>query len=211
MRIILADHRQLVRDGLRYLIESSGYDLVGHATSIEEVKEAVSLHRPQAVVLGLVGDPAGQVDLAQTLVRQAPGLGVLVIAATPVPEYRVQILAQRSVLVLSPRVGFDDLRDALDKLAAGGTELIADGNDAATEAGITGDGPRGLTERETQILRMLAEGLRMKQIARELNLSTKTVETHRWNLSNKLGISNIAQLTRYAVRIGLTDLSYQTV
>ncbi len=211
MRIALADYRQLVRDGLRFFLESGGYDLVAQATTPQTLEQVVTRHEVDVVVLGIVGHAEDQIELAQSLVRQHPALQVLVIAALPVPEHQVQILAQRSVFVLSARARFDDLRDTLDDLAAGSRRANGDHGEAAPSEWQAGEGTRALTERETQILRMLAEGFRMKQIAMELDLSTKTVETHRRNLSNKLGISNIPQLTRYAVRIGLTDLSYQTV
>ncbi|HSK48887.1 MAG TPA: response regulator transcription factor [Solirubrobacterales bacterium] len=202
--IVLADDHAVVRGALRALLEDqSGFAVVGEAADIASARAAVLEHRPRVLVLD---------------VNMPDGLAVDAVAGLRelAPETEVVLLTMERDMTLARSALDSGARGYLFKDAAH-LELIeavrhaAEGRDylpAAVAAGLKDEGNAGqavLTPRETEVLRLMALGHTNREIAEQLSLSVRTVETHRAHIQQKLGLSSRPDLTRYALDNGLID------
>lgn len=213
MKIVLADDHRLLIDGLRSLLESSDrFDVVGIAADGMEAVETVRRERPDAVVLDISMPRLNGIDAARQILRELPETKIIMLS----------MHADRTFVQESLRVGAKgyilkesaarEVIRALDAVAAGEVflsplvrsrvlgdyiEMIRDGSAEAASP---------LSPREREVLQLLAEGKSTKEAASILNVSVKTVETHRRQIMEKLDLHSIAELTKYAIRAGLTQL-----
>ncbi len=198
MRLLIVDDHALVREGLRAVLsEQPELEIVGEAADATQARQRVAELRPDVVLMDIGIKADSGIALTTELVREHPGLVVLMLSMYDNPEYVRQALqagARGYVLKDAPS---EDLLDALDAVARGDTYL-SPALHAATQP--RGDEPKALlSDRECDILSALARGLSSKQIAAQLGLSVRTVETHRLNIRRKLRICGQAELIRYAV------------
>lgn len=202
--IVLADDHAVVRGALRALLEDqSGFAVVGEAADIASARAAVLEQRPRVLVLDVNMPDGLAVDAVAGLREEAP-------------ETEVVLLTMERDMTLARSALDSGARGYLFKDAAH-LELIeavrhaAEGRDylpAAVAAGLRDEGKAGqavLTPRETEVLRLMALGHTNREIAEQLSLSVRTVETHRAHIQQKLGLSSRPDLTRYALDNGLID------
>lgn len=197
IRLLLIDDHPLVRDGLRARLATvPGVEVVGEAGSAAEAQQQVLLASPTLVLMDVGMRDMNGIDLAALLLSEHPRLLVLMLSMYDNPEYvqrALQAGARGYVLKDAPA---SEIVAAIQAVAAGGTFL----SPAVSRRLFRNQAPRPvLSLRESQILSGLAKGLSSKQLARDLDLSVRTVEAHRQNIKRKLGLEGQAELIKYAV------------
>ena len=196
MRILIVDDHALVRDGVRAMLTNHPLaDVVGEASDAEQAMQQVALLAPELVVTDIGMKHCDGLALAQRLRDAHPAVAVLILSMYDNAEYvrRAERVGARGyVLKDAPSA---ELLAAVDAIAAGNTYFSVQQPGPRSPDGV----PHAeLSDRECEILRGLARGLSSKQLASELDLSVRTVETHRQNIRRKLRIAGQAELIRYA-------------
>ena len=197
IRLLLVDDHPLVRDGLRSRLEAvPGFEVVGEAGNADEALERMAALRPRLVLMDVGMKDVNGIDLTAMLLASEPALQVLMLSMYDNPEYvqrAMQAGARGYVLKDAPA---SEIVAAIEAVAAGGTFL----SPAVSRRLFRNQAPRPtLSSRESQILSALARGLSSKQIAREMDVSVRTVEAHRQSIKRKLALEGQAELIKYAV------------
>jgi DNA-binding NarL/FixJ family response regulator len=200
-RIAIVDDHALVRDGLKLRLSAQpALVLVGEASNAVEAETMVAQQRPDLVLMDVGMKDTNGIELTTRLLRDHPGLRVLMLSMYDNPEYvnRAMKAGARGYVLKAAPSG--EILEAIAAITAGGTYLSAaiSGRLSRSQA------PRPvLSMRESEILAGLARGQASRQIAERLNLSVRTVETHRQNIRRKLGLEGQAELIKYAVEHAL--------
>ena len=205
MRILLADDHLVVRDGLRALLVSQGFDVVGEASDGREALKMVQSLQPDIAVLDLAMPQLNGLDAARAIVTGWPKTRTLLLTIHAEDPYVIDALrAGVRGYVLKTQAGAD-LAQAIREVGLGGVYLSPGISRAVMNASLTGGEPPKdpLSARERQVLQLVAEGKPNKQIASDLCVSVKTVESHRSRIMQKLDIHDTAGLVRYAIRRGM--------
>lgn len=217
IRVLLADDHKIVRDGLKSMLAKQlDIEVVGEAENGREAIQRARELTPDVVVMDIGMPELNGLDAARRLIEQMPGVKIVALSMHSDRRYVSEMLAAGAKGYLLKDSAFDELTRAIRAAAEGRTYLSPGVADVVLEdylrrIGSDGDpaappAPRGLSSREREVLQLIAEGLSTKQIASHLHLSVKTVETHRRQIMDKLGIFNIAGLIKFAVREGLASL-----
>ena len=207
MRVIVADDHAMMRDGLRAVLEKAGVEVVGEASNGHEaIAEAERLH-PDVVVMDVGMPEVNGLEATRRLRVKLPNIKVLALSMNADRRYVSAMLEAGAVGYVLKNAASDELLGALDVVSEGGTFLSAALGAFTVAAGKAGGlpSPRSLTPREREVLKLVAEGKSSKEIATALQIALPTVETHRRQLMEKLGLRTIAELTKYAIREGLTS------
>ena len=197
VHIMLVDDHPLVRDGLRARLEAvPGFEVVGEAGNAAEAEARMAEVSPGLVLMDVGMKDVNGIDLTAQLVERDPALQVLMLSMYDNPEYvqrAMQAGARGYVLKDSPA---SEIVAAIEAIASGGTFL----SPAVSRRLFRNQAPRPLlSSRESQILSALARGLSSKLIAREMDVSVRTVEAHRQSIKRKLALEGQAELIKYAV------------
>jgi DNA-binding NarL/FixJ family response regulator len=207
MKIVLADDHRVVREGLKALLVGQGFDVVGEAPDGREALRQVEHHQPDIAVLDLSMPQLNGVDAARTIVRRWPRTRTLLLTIHSEDPYVIDALrAGVRGYVLKTQAG-TELAEAIREVGLGGVYLSPGISRAVVNASL-GEGetpPDPLSPREREVLQLVAEGKPNKQIASDLGISVKTVESHRSRLTQKLDIHDTAGLVRYAIRQGMVS------
>ena len=197
IRLLLVDDHPLVRDGLKARLASEpDIEVVGEAGDAPEAIAALAAHAPTLVLMDIGMKDVNGIELTAMLLQRAPTLAVLMLSMYDSVEYAqraMQAGARGYVLKDAPS---SEIIAALRTVASGGTYLSPAIAQRLFRTPVTRN---GLSTREQDILACLAQGQASKQIARALNLSVRTVESHRQNIRRKLELETQADLIRYAV------------
>ena len=196
-RLLIVDDHALVREGLKARLSTiPSLEVVGEAGDAQEATEQIAATRPDLVLMDVGMKDVNGIDLTRQLLAERPDLLVLVLSMYDNPEYvnrAMQAGARGYVLKDAPA---SDIIDAIAEVTAGGTFLSS----AISGRLFRSQTPRPVMSlRESEILGCLAKGRSSKQIATELNLSVRTVESHRQNIKRKLNLDGQAELIKYAV------------
>jgi two-component system invasion response regulator UvrY len=209
MKVLIADDHAVVRRGLRQILEAEpDLEVAGEATSSAEVMEALRTQRYDVAVLDITMPGRGGLDVLHHIRQTYPELRVLILSMHPEERYALRVLKAGAAGYLTKESAPDELITALRKVAAGGKYVSAAlAERLADQIGTSIDKPphERLSDREHQILCMIASGMSVGGIASELHLSTNTVSTYRARLLEKLKLANNAEITHYAIRNGLVD------
>ena len=213
-RILIAEDHKMMREGLRSLLEEKlGYDCVAEANDgYEAVRKAKEFH-PDIVIMDIMLPNLNGIEATRQIKSQQPEIEVVVLSMHATRNYVLQVLQAGASAYLLKDSALEDLAAALVAVSKGGMYLSSAITTAAAlkneAAGISpknlADVPR-LTKRELQVLQLIADGRSTKEIAATLEVSVKTIETHRKQIMDKLSIRTIAGLTKYCIREGLTSL-----
>ncbi|WP_137886301.1 response regulator transcription factor [Pseudomonas sp. 2FE] len=200
IRVALVDDHALVRDGLRALLAAMPQlEVVGEAGSGAEALNLVSKIRPDLLLVDIGMKDMTGLQLTETLCRQYPGIQILILSMYDHPEYVTSSIRAGARGYVLKDAASREIVAAIDAIAAGGSYYSADLlRKMASPAAEDGE----LTPREREVLRMLAQGLSNKAIARALDISVRTVETHRLSIRRKLGVDTPAGLVKYALERG---------
>ncbi len=209
IRVLLADDHELVRAGIRALLESlEGITVVAEAGDCREALELVEQHRPDVLLTVIAMPHTSGLDLIEHVVRALPQTRVVILSMHATEEYANRALQNGAAGYLLKNSGAAELEIAVRAVARGEAYLSpAVSKHVITEylrrIGGADSESNALTPRQREILRLVAEGLTTKAIGRRLGISAKTVEAHRTQLMDRLNIHDVPGLVRYAIRIGL--------
>lgn len=205
-RIVLADDHGVVRAGLRLLLDAEpGFEVVAEAADVDGALGAVLGHKPEVLVLDL-NMPGGRSSLEALpdVAQRSPATRTVILTMQEDPEYARRALRAGALGYVLKDAADGELVDAVRRVAEGGTYLNpALGARLATTPERPSGPPGDLSGREAQVLRLIALGHTNAEIAEQLFLSVRTVETHRAHIQQKLGRSTRAELVRYALDNGL--------
>ena len=209
IRVIIADDHKIVREGLRQLLESPGdIAIAAEAVNGYEVVDRVRDTEFEILLLDLSMPGKSGMELIRQVKAEKPKLKILVLSMHEENQYAVRAIKAGASGYLTKDSASIELVSAIRKLAAGGAFISAEvAEQLARDAhGATDALPHTtLSDREYQVFRMLVAGASLTEIAERLNLSIKTISTHKARLMQKMRIANQADLIRYAIAHKLTD------
>jgi len=211
IKVFLVDDHPIVRDGVRsYLSHQDSIAVVGEAGDAQEALRKAKRLSPDVIVLDISLPSLDGGELAKRLRQIAPKAKLLAFSIHATEEYVVRMARCGVHGYVMKDEPTEHLLDAIRHVFKGGLHFPFDMTDAILAPGTKPSGDAGgagaLTDRERQVLSLLAEGLANKEVARKLGISVRTAEAHREHLSRKLKIGTVAGLTKYAIHHGLTSL-----
>lgn len=204
LRVVLADDHQLVRAGLRSLLEDMPrVKVVGEADDGRGALRQADELQPDVLLTDIAMPGLGGLGVLREIRKHDQATKVILLSMHDNDEYVAEAIRLGASGYLVKSAAAEELATALQTVSRGDVYLSPRIAAKLTQA--FNGGHNALTERQVDVLRLLARGRSSKEIARDLNLSVKTVETHRSQIMDRLGIRDLAGLVRYAVRKGIVD------
>jgi two-component system, NarL family, response regulator NreC len=206
IRVVIADDHAVVRRGLRQVLEAEkGFEVVAEAADLETARRYTRGHRPDVLVLDLNMPGGSSLEGIPEIRAECPETQIVVLTMQNEPAYARHALGAGALGYVLKESAESELVEAIRRAAAGDTYLNPRlGARVAAEPppGL----PDGLSEREVEVLRMIALGHTNAEIAEQLFLSVRTVETHRAHIQQKLRLGSRSELVRYALDHRLVDV-----
>jgi two-component system response regulator NreC len=204
--VVLADDHAVVRSGLRLLLAQSGIEVVAEAGDVESALRYVRGHKPDVLVLDLnmPGEPS--LPAIPRFLEASPDTHIVVLTMQEEPQFAREALSSGATAYVLKEAAEEELVQAIHAAREGRTYVNPSlGARLATQPLEPAGPPGGLSEREVDILRLIALGHTNAEIAKQLYLSVRTVETHRAHIQQKLRRTTRAELVRYALDHGLVE------
>lgn len=214
IRIILADDHRLLREGLCVLFEEElGMEVVGQAGDGETVVQLSRELSPDIVIMDVVMPVLNGIDATRQIVSESASIKVIALSMYSNRLYVIDMFEAGASGYLLKECAFMELNNAINAVSANDIYLspkiasvVLDGH--LRRPLLTQSSTAVLTERECEVLRLLASGKSTKEIAFTLNKSVQSIDMYRRQMMDKLGIDNLPQLVKYAVREGLTNIEF---
>ena len=210
IRVLIADDHALVRAGIRALVEKiEGVVVVGEAGKGSEALELVKDLKPDLMLLDITMPDGGGFDVLDYTTKHYPDLKVIVLTVHDAGEYAIRALREGAAGFLPKSAASIELEQAIQTVVCGKVYISPETSRKTLleyGKGTKRDQLATLSPRQREVLRLIAEGNTTKQIAQQLEISVKTVETHRAQLMERLGIREVAGLVRYAITVGLVEV-----
>lgn len=212
-RILLADDHKILRDGLRTLLESKpGMEVVAEAGDGRTALLLVKKHAPQIAIMDITMPDLNGIEATRKMCDESPGTRVIALSMHADKRFVAEMLAAGARGYLLKDCAFEELERAIGTVLADNIYvspgiagvLVKDYIDRLDSGNLSGSGR--LTPQERKVLQAIAEGKSTKETAYLLDISIKTVETHRQHIMEKLKLHTTAELTKYAIREGFTTL-----
>ena len=211
IRVLVADDHAIVRTGIRHVLESApGFDVVAEAATGAEALRLVHELAPDVAVLDISMPGESGLHIAEELRRRSPETRVLILSMHDDTEYVIESVRAGAHGYILKDTAATELREAIHAVRRGESyfsQPVARRLSAVVRGSSEGDLVGQLTGRERQVLVGVAQGRTNREIATDLGISHRTVETHRESLMRKLGIRTVAGLTRLALEAGLIGRS----
>lgn len=211
--ILLADDHKIVRDGLRNLLETQpDFRVISEAENGRATVRMVNTMRPDIVIMDIAMPELNGIEAARHILGDHPKTKIIALSMHSDKRFVGEMLKAGASGYLLKHCAFDELIVAIRAVLRNKTYLSPGITDVVIEKYVRHPGREDssvfslLSSREREVLQLLAEGRSTRQISEKLHVSVKTVEAHRTHVMTKLDIHNIAQLTKYAIREGLTSL-----
>lgn len=213
IKVVLADDHTIVRKGLRSLLDGEmDMDVIGEAGDGREAIELVAQLKPHIVVMDIGMPVLNGLEATRRILKKNPETKVLILTMHTNEEYVFEILRAGASGYIVKKAAPTELVSAIRAIKQGGSFLspsiskrVIDEYVLRAGEEIKEDAFKLLTNREREVLQLIAEGYSTREISEKLFVSVKTVEAHRSNLMKKLDLHGTADLTRYAVRRGIVD------
>jgi DNA-binding NarL/FixJ family response regulator len=213
VRILLADDHRMFRDGLRPLLDRQrSLQVVGEAADGRELLALVESLRPDLVVVDISMPGLNGIEAARRIRELDPAIRVAMLSMHADRRFVLESLKAGASAYLLKDDGFDELVRAIPRILAGEVVLAARIGEQVVQEYVAlarreeGSAYGRLSPREREVLQLIAEGRTTKEIAATQDVSVKTVETRRKQIMDKLDLHSVAELTKYAIREGLTSL-----
>lgn len=223
IKVLIVDDHAILREGIRSLLGAAGdIVVVGEAEDGQEAVEKVGALRPDVVLMDVAMPRMNGIEATRAIKAAHPDLPILILSMHDAEEYILPILKAGASGYVLKRAAAQELVSALRAAVAGQTVLHPDvarrvmaslgkpaaGPAAAPEGEAAGEHPAlsPLTDREREVLTLIAQGLTNQEIAGRLYISIKTVQAHRANIMEKLDLHDAVELTKFAIRTGLVKL-----
>jgi two-component system, NarL family, response regulator NreC len=214
IKILLTDDHKITRDGLKVLFNNHPrMTIIGEADNLETAEQLAHQLRPDIITVGMNIDGVNHIDIVTKLAKEFPEIRIIALSAYTENSFVSEVLKAGTCAYVHKEETFSELVKAIDAAAHGNTylcpriakTLMGSYIQELTHNSIVSETP--LTEREREVLRLIANGKSSKEIALELHISTKTVDTHRRQIMNKTHNYSIPELTKYAIRCGLSTIN----
>ena len=205
VRVVLADDHEMVRQGLRVLLEREGFEVVAEASDGREAMKLCETHSPEVAILDLAMPLLNGVDAAREIIKTNPRTKVVLLTMHTEDHLILESLRAGVTGYVLKTKASGELVQALRAVCRGEMFLTQTISRTIVQAFVrNNDLPEmPISDRERQVLQLVAEGKTNKEIATLLGISVKTAESHRSNMMDKLNIHDTAGLVRYAIRKGL--------
>lgn len=210
-RVLLVDDHELLREGLRSILDKDeSVEIVGESSGGRDaLAQSRTLH-PDVVIMDVGMSDLNGIDATRQIRREFPKTQVVALSSHSDSRYVSAMLDAGACAYVLKANAYADLHTALHAARQGKSFLCADVTQGVVNASLHNSqaemDPELLSEREREVLQLLAEGMTSPQIGKRLFIATSTVETHRRSIMRKLDIHNVADLTKWAIREGLTQL-----
>jgi DNA-binding NarL/FixJ family response regulator len=214
VRVVVADDHTMLREGLKALIaKESDLDVVGEADNGSSIVDLARASGAHVVIMDVAMPDLNGIEATRRIVTSSPSVKVVALSGHANREFvREMLKAGASAYVLKSRA-YEELLRAVREVMKGKKYLspevargVVDEYVGLSSSGSTNPAFIVLTDREREALQLIAEGKSTKEVADALRISVKTVESHRHNIMEKLNLRSVAELTKYAVREGLTSV-----
>lgn len=211
IRILIADDHQMFREGLANLLAAEpDFEVVGQAGDGRAALAITGELKPDVALLDITMPEMNGIETARQIRRAFPEVRVVALSMHSENRFVTEMFQAGAGGYVLKMCEFDELAEAVRTVAAGGSFVssrvagevirrLADQLPASADAG-------GLSDREREVLQLLAEGKSSKESALLLHVSVKTIDSHRRQVMQKLGLNSVAELTKYAIKSGLTSL-----
>jgi DNA-binding NarL/FixJ family response regulator len=213
IRVLLVDDHAIIREGLRSLLEKQPeMEVVADTDDGRKAFDLVRELLPDIIIMDITMRGLNGIEATRRIIDEFPAVKVIALSIHSKRRYVTDMLSAGASGYILKECLFDELAQAIKAVAAGGrylspriTDIVV--NDYIKHLSTTTNSPfEALKTREREVLQLVAEGKSTKQIALELHVSTKTIEANRRHIMEKLHVHSVAELTKYAVREGLTTL-----
>ena len=212
VRILVADDHKILRDGLESLLQKEPtFEVIGTAGDGREAVRLSGELRPDVLILDIGMPELNGIDVAQQVSREFPTVSIIGLSVHTDPLYVERMFQNGAVGYLPKDCAAEELCAAIRTVVSGDTYIGRSLSETILRKIANSSAPHRigpidrLSARERQVLLLLAEGHSAKESADRLEISSKTIEVHRKNIRQKLGIASIAELTKYAIRMGITE------
>lgn len=204
IRTLIVDDHDVVREGIRAILQDSGkFEIKDTADSAEQAMQLVHSNTYELIILDLSLPGMSGLEILKDIKRELPDVRILVVSMYPEEEFAIRVLKSGAQGYVHKRQVSEKLLDAVDRIMDNKYYVANHLTDQLINT-IKGDSEeqvhQQLTDREYELMLMLAEGKEVKEIAHKLHLSEKTVGAHRRNILRKMGMKNVVELAIYAVK-----------
>jgi two-component system response regulator NreC len=213
VRILLADDHQIMREGLKALLEKhSSMEVIAEAENGIETLEIARREKPDVIIMDIAMPDINGIEATRQLKSEMKDIKIVALSMHSDRRFVTEILKAGASAYVLKQSAFKDLEKAIKTVMVNRTFLSADILETVVDDYVSQltkseyEAYKQLSDRERQVLQLIAEGNSTKEIAYKLHVSVKTIESHRQNIMTKLRIHNLAGLTKFAVREGLTSL-----
>jgi len=209
--IVVVDDHKLFREGIRRLLETrDDFRVVGEASDGQEAVALVTEKQPDVAIMDIWMPRLSGIDVTRRIGKRGLATRVLMLSMHEGRSYVEEVLRAGAAGYIVKNAAPEDLLSAVDAVRSGASYLSPAITQQVVEAiaspgDATPQGTAALTDREREVLQLIAEGLSSKEIAGLLGVSLKTVDSHRSNLMEKLDIHKVSGLVRFAIRVGLVE------
>ena len=205
IRVLLADDHAMIRQGLKVILEAEGFQVVGEGSNGVEALDLCQKVRPDVAVLDISMPLLNGLDAAREILKVHPQSKIILLTAHTQERYAVEGLRHGVMGYLLKENAADELVEAVRAVGRGAIYVTPGVSRSVIQAfsAQAENSEELLTSRERQLLQLIAEGKNMKEIGALLGVSSRTADSHRTKIMNKLGIHDTASLVRYAISIGL--------
>ena len=214
IKLFLTDEHKIMRDGLKVLFNNHpNIVIIGEADNFETTEKLLNNMAPDIITIGMNIEGSNYIDFVKNLSREYPYLKIIAHSAYKEKTFVSEVLKAGSHAYVHKNESFSELVKAIESVFHGDVYLcprvanivmssyLQEFSQKSTSSEST------LTERERDVLKLLATGKSSKEIALELYISTKTVDTHRRQIMNKVNLFSVPELTKYAIRCGLASIN----
>ncbi len=211
IRVLLADDHAILRHALRALLQrEADIEVVAEAANAPEAVRLAKEFKPHVVVMDIGMPTVEGIGATRQIVAEIPGTRVLALSTYSERHFVMRMLEAGASGYLVKTTSIDEMLRGIRTVANGGTYLGREGSAVAIDSmrnkkGADSPVQEHLGRREHEVLTLVAEGLNSQEIAAKLHIAAGTVDVHRQNIMRKLGLHSTAELTKYAIRHGLTS------
>jgi RNA polymerase sigma factor (sigma-70 family) len=213
IKVLIVDDHKIMREGLRFLLkDKANIVVVGEAENGREAISLVSKLKPDIVIMDIAMPDLNGMEATKMIISDNPDTRVIALSSHSGKEFVTGMFKAGASGYLLKDCAFDELFDAVKSVHAKHTYLSREISDVLVREYVTNihtviqEAPEELSIREKEVLQLMAEGNSTKEIADRLFISVKTVESHRKKIMQKLNMFTVSELTKYAIRSGLTSL-----
>ncbi len=209
-RILLADDHAMMREGLRSILENELHlNVIAQAANGRAAVEFAKQHKPDLIIMDISMPDMNGIEATRQILQDVPGTKIIALSMHTDKRFVGEMLSAGASGYLLKQSATDELQQALETVLAGKTYISPEIAGVVVQEFVQmkkNAESVELTPKERQVLQLIAEGISTKEIASKLNLSIPTIDTHRQHIMAKLNIHSVAELTKYAIRTGLTSL-----